>query len=118
MKLIEKLKEMRTLVGEPRDPLSGSEVLSNAFPAALNPKYQSPFAPSYGTGKLRDMQVLRDTEDWWRKEIAPYALKREESMFKGSNLANPQSNPDMSLSSYMKMLDDEQNLKQMKDLQW
>lgn len=116
MKLSEKIKEMRTLVGEPRDPLNGSEVLANAFPAALNPKYQSPFAPSYGTGKLNDVQVLRDTEKWWRKEIAPYALKREESLFKGSNLAAPQSNPDMSLFDYMKMLDDEQYLKRMEDL--
>ena len=116
MKLSEKINEMRTLVGEPRESLSGSEVLANAFPAALNPKYQSPFAPSYGTGKLNDIQVLRNTEDWWRKEIAPYALKREESLFKGSNLANPQSNPDMSLFDYMKMLDDEQYLKRMEDL--
>ena len=116
MKLSEKINEMRTLVGEPRESLSGSEVLANAFPAALNPKYQSPFAPSYGTGKLNDIQVLRDTEDWWRKEIAPYALKREENLFKGSNLAAPQSNPDMSLFDYMKMLDDEQNLKRMEDL--
>ena len=116
MKLSEKLNEMRTLVGEPREPLNGSEVLANAFPAALNPKYQSPYAPSYGTGKLNDIQVLRNTEDWWRKEIAPYALKREESLFKGSNLANPQSNPDMSLFDYMKMLDDEQYLKRMEDL--
>ena len=116
MKLSEKLNEMRTLVGEPRESLSGSEVLANAFPAALNPKYQSPYAPSYGTGKLNDIQVLRNTEDWWRKEIAPYALKREESLFKGSNLANPQSNPDMSLFDYMKMLDDEQYLKRMEDL--
>lgn len=116
MKLIEKINEMRTLVGEPRDPLSGSEVLANAFPAALNPKYQSPFAPSYGTGKLNDVQVLRNAEDWWRKEIAPYALKREESLFKGSNLAVPQSNPDTSLSDYMKILDDEQYLRRMKDL--
>ena len=116
MKLSEKINEMRTLVGEPRESLSGSEVLANAFPAALNPKYQSPFAPSYGTGKLNDIQVLRNTEDWWRKELAPYALKREESLFKGSNLAAPQSNPDMSLFDYMKMLDDEQNLKRMEDL--
>ena len=116
MKLSEKINEMRTLVGEPRESLSGSEVLANAFPAALNPKYQSPFAPSYGTGKLNDIQVLRNTEDWWRKEIAPYALKREESLFKGSNLAAPQSNPDMSLFDYMKMLDDEQYLKRMEDL--
>ena len=116
MKLSEKLNEMRTLVGEPREPLNGSEVLANAFPAALNPKYQSPYAPSYGTGKLNDIQVLSNTEDWWRKEIAPYALKREESLFKGSNLANPQSNPDMSLFDYMKMLDDEQYLKRMEDL--
>ena len=116
MKLSEKINEMRTLVGEPRESLSGSEVLANAFPAALNPKYQSPYAPSYGTGKLNDVQVLRNTEDWWRKEIAPYALKREESLFKGSNLANPQSNPDMSLFDYMKMLDDEQYLKRMEDL--
>ena len=115
-KLSEKINEMRTLVGEPRESLSGSEVLANAFPAALNPKYQSPFAPSYGTGKLNDIQVLRNTEDWWRKEIAPYALKREESLFRGSNLANPQSNPDMSLFNYMKMLDDEQYLKRMEDL--
>ena len=116
MKLSEKLNEMRTLVGEPRELLNRSEVLANAFPAALNPKYQSPFAPSYGTGKLNDIQVLRNTEDWWRKELSPYALKREESLFKGSNLANPQSNPDMSLFNYMKMLDDEQYLKRMKDL--
>ena len=115
-KLSEKINEMRTLVGEPRESLSGSEVLANAFPAALNPKYQSPFAPSYGTGKLNDIQVLRNTEDWWRKELAPYALKREESLFKGSNMAAPQSNPDMSLFDYMKMLDDEQNLKRMEDL--
>ena len=116
MKLSKKINEMRTLVGEPRESLSRSEVLANAFPAALNPKYQSPFAPSYGTGKLNDIQVLRNTEDWWRKELSPYALKREESLFKGSNLANPQSNPDMSLFNYMKMLDDEQYLKRMKDL--
>lgn len=116
MKLSEKINEMRTLVGEPRESLSRSEVLSNAFPAALNPKYQAQFAPSYGTGKLRDMQVLRDTEKWWRKEIAPYALKRAENSIKGSNLANPQSNPDMSLFNYMKMLDDEQYLKRMEDL--
>ena len=115
-KLSEKINEMRTLVGEPRESLSGSEVLANAFPAALNPKYQSPFAPSYGTGKLNDIQVLRNTEDWWRKELAPYALKRQESLFKGSNLANPQSSPDMSLFNYMKMLDDEQYLKRMEDL--
>ena len=114
-KLSEKINEMRTLVGEPRESLSGSEVLANAFPAALNPKYQSPVAPSYGTGKLNDIQVLRNTEDWWRKEIAPYALKREESLFKGSNLANPQSNPDMSLFDYMKKLDDEQYLKRIED---
>ena len=116
MKLSEKINEMRTLVGEPREPLSGSEVLANAFPAALNPKYQSEVAPSYGTGKLRDMQVLRNTEDWWRKEIAPYALKREESLFEGSNIANPQTTPDASLSDYMKILDDEQYLKRMEDL--
>ena len=115
-KLSEKINEMRTLVGEPRESLSASEVLANAFPAALNPKYQSPFAPSYGTGKLNDIQVLRNTEDWWRKELAPYALKRQESLFKGSNLANPQSSPDMSLFNYMKMLDDEQYLKRMEDL--
>lgn len=115
-KLSEKINEMRTLVGEPRDPLNGSEVLANAFPAALNPKYQSPFAPSYGTGKLNDIQVLRNAERWWRKELAPYALKREESLFKGSNLAAPQSSPDVSLSDYMKILDDEQYLKRMKDL--
>ena len=115
-KLSEKINEMRTLVGEPRESLSGSEVLANAFPAALNPKYQSPFAPSYGTGKLNDIQVLRDTEDWWRKELAPYALKRVENSIKGPNLANPQSNPDMSLFDYMKMLDDEQYLKRMEDL--
>lgn len=115
-KLSEKINEMRTLVGEPREPLNGSEVLANAFPAALNPKYQSPFAPSYGTGKLNDIQVLRNAEDWWRKEIAPYALKREESLFKGSNLAAPQSSPDASLSDYMKILDDEQYLRRMKDL--
>ena len=115
-KLSEKINEMRTLVGEPRESLNRSEVLANAFPAALNPKYQSPFAPSYGTGKLNDIQVLRNTEDWWRKEISPYALKREESRVKGSNLANPQSNPDMSLFNYMKMLDDEQYLKRMEDL--
>lgn len=116
MKLSEKLNEMRTLVGEPRESLSRSEVLSNAFPAALNPKYQAQFAPSYGTGKLNDIGVLRNTEDWWRKELAPYALKRQESLIKGSNLANPQSNPDMSLFNYMKMLDDEQYLKRMEDL--
>ena len=116
MKLSEKINEMRTLVGEPRESLNGSEVLANAFPAALNPKYQSPFAPSYGTGKLNDIQVLRNAEDWWRKEIAPYALKREESLFEGSNLAAPQSSPDTSLSDYMKILDDEQYLKRMKDL--
>lgn len=114
--LSEKINEMRTLVGEPRDPLNGSEVLANALPAALNPKYQSPFAPSYGTGKLNDIGVLRNAEDWWRKELAPYALKREENLFEGSNLANPQSNPDMSLFDYMKMLDDEQYLKRMEDL--
>ena len=116
MKLGEKIKEMRTLVGEPREPLNNSEVLANAFPAALNPKYQSPFAPSYGTGKLNDIGVLRNAEDWWRKEISPYALKREESLFEGSNLANPQSNPDMSLFDYMKILDDKQYLKRMEDL--
>ena len=115
-KLSEKINEMRTLVGEPRESLSRSEVLANAFPAALNPKYQSPFAPSYGTGKLNDIQVLRNTEDWWRKELAPYALKRVENSIEGPNLANPQSNPDMSLFNYMKMLDDEQYLKRMKDL--
>ena len=115
-KLSEKINEIRTLVGEPRESLSGSEVLANAFPAALNPKYQSPFAPSYGTGKLNDIQVLRNTEDWWRKELAPYALKRVENSIKGSNLANPQSSPDMSLFNYMKMLDDEQYLKRMEDL--
>ena len=116
MKLSEKLNEMRTLVGEPRESLSRSEVLSNAFPAALNLKYQAPFAPSYGTGKLRDIQVLRNTEDWWRKELAPYALKRVENSIKGSNLANPQSSPDMSLFDYMKTLDDEQYLRRMEDL--
>lgn len=115
-KLSEKINEMRTLVGEPRDPLNGSEVLANAFPAALNPKYQSPFAPSYGTGKLNDIQVLRNAEKWWRKELAPYALKKEESLFNGSNLAAPQSSPDASLSDYMKILDDEQYLRRMKDL--
>ena len=115
-KLSEKINEMRTLVGEPRELLNRSEVLANALPAALNPKYQSPFAPSYGTGKLNDIQVLRNTEDWWRKELAPYALKRQESLFEGSNLAKPQSNPDMSLFDYMKMLDDEQYLKRMEDL--
>ena len=116
MKLSEKLNEMRTLVGEPRESLNRSEVLANAFPAALNLKYQAPFAPSYGTGKLRDIQVLRNTEDWWRKELAPYALKRVENSIEGSNLANPQSSPDMSLFDYMKMLDDEQYLKRMEDL--
>ena len=116
MKLSEKIKEMRTLVGEPRDPLNNSEVLANAFPAALNPKYQSPFAPSYGTGKLNDIGVLRNAEDWWRKELSPYAFKKEERRIRGSNLANPQSNPDMSLFDYMKMLDDEQYLKRMEDL--
>lgn len=116
MKLSEKINEMRTLVGEPRESLNASEVLANAFPAALNPKYQSPFAPSYGTGKLNDIQILRNAEDWWRKELAPYALKRQESLLEGSNLAAPQSNPDMSLFNYMKMLDDEQYLKRMKDL--
>ena len=116
MKLSEKLNEMRTLVGEPRESLNRSEVLANAFPAALNPKYQAPFAPSYGTGKLNDIQVLRNAEKWWRKELAPYALKRQESLFEGTNLANPQSNPDMSLFNYMKMLDDEQYLKRMEDL--
>lgn len=115
-KLSEKINEMRTLVGEPRDPLNGSEVLANAFPAALNPKYQSPFAPSYGTGKLNDIQVLRNAEKWWRKELAPYALKKEESLFNGSNLAAPQSSPDASLSDYMKILDDEQYLRRMEDL--
>ena len=115
-KLSEKINEMRTLVGEPRDPLNASEVLSNAFPAALNPKYQSPFAPSYGTGKLNDIQVLRNAEDWWRKELSPYAFKNEERRIKGSNLAAPQSNPDTSLFDYMKMLDDEQYLKRMEDL--
>lgn len=115
-KLSEKIKEMRTLVGEPRESLSGSEVLSNAFPAALNPKYQSPYAPSYGTGKLNDIGVLRNAEDWWRKELSPYAFKNEERRIKGSNLANPQSNPDASLFDYMKMLDDEQYLKRMEDL--
>lgn len=114
--LSEKIKEMRTLVGEPREPLNGSEVLANAFPAALNPKYQSPFAPSYGTGKLNDIGVLRNAEDWWRKELSPYAFKKEERRIRGSNLANPQSNPDMSLFDYMKMLDDEQYLKRMEDL--
>lgn len=116
MKLSEKLNEMRTLVGEPRESLNRSEALANAFPAALNPKYQSPFAPSYGTGKLNDIGVLRNAEDWWRKELAPYALKRVENSIEGSNLANPQSNPDMSLFNYMKMLDDEQYLKRMEDL--
>ena len=116
MKLSEKINEMRTLVGEPRESLNASEVLANAFPAALNPKYQSPFAPSYGTGKLNDIQILRNAEDWWRKELAPYALKRQESLLEGSNLAAPQSNPDISLFNYMKMLDDEQYLKRMKDL--
>ena len=116
MKLSEKLNEMRTLVGEPRESLSRSEVLSNAFPAALNPKYQAQFAPSYGTGKLNDIGVLRNTEDWWRKELSPYAFKNEERRIRGSNLANPQSNPDMSLFNYMKMLDDEQYLKRMEDL--
>lgn len=116
MKLSEKINEMRTLVGEPRDPLSGSEVLANAFPAALNPKYQSPFAPSYGTGKLNDIGVLRNAEDWWRKELSPYAFKNEERRIRGSNLANPQTTPDTSLSDYMKILDDEQYLKRMKDL--
>lgn len=115
-KLSEKINEMRTLVGEPREPLNGSEVLANAFPAALNPKYQSPFAPSYGTGKLNDIEVLRNAEDWWRKELSPYAFKNEERRIRGSNLANPQSNPDMSLFNYMKMLDDEQYLKRMEDL--
>lgn len=115
-KLSEKINEMRTLVGEPRESLNRSEVLANAFPAALNLKYQSEFAPFYGTGKLNDIHVLRNAEDWWRKEIAPYALKREESLFKGPNLANPQPNPDMSLSDYMKILDDEQYLRRMKDL--
>ena len=115
-KLSEKINEMRTLVGEPRELLNRSEVLANALPAALNPKYQSPFAPSYGTGKLNDIQVLRNTEDWWRKELAPYALKRIENSIEGSNLANPQSSPDMSLFNYMKMLDDEQYLKRMEDL--
>lgn len=115
-KLSEKINEMRTLVGEPREALNRSEVLSNAFPAALNLKYQSEFAPFYGTGKLNDIQVLRNAEGWWRKEISPYALKREESLFKGPNLANPQSSPDMSLSDYMKILDDEQYLRRMKDL--
>lgn len=116
MKLSEKINEMRTLVGEPREPLNGSEVLANAFPAALNPKYQSPSAPSYGTGKLNDIGVLRNTEDWWRKELSPYAFKKEERRIRGSNLANPQSSPDMSLFNYMKMLDDEQYLKRMEDL--
>ena len=116
MKLSEKINEMRTLVGEPRESLNASEVLANAFPAAVNPKYHSPFAPSYGTGKLNDIQILRNAEDWWRKELAPYALKRQESLLEGSNLAAPQSNPDMSLFNYMKMLDDEQYLKRMKDL--
>lgn len=115
-KLSEKINEMRTLVGEPREPLNASEVLANAFPAALNPKYQSPFAPSYGTGKLNDIQVLRNAEDWWRKELSPYAFKNEERRIKGSNLANPQTTPDASLSDYMKMLDDEQYLKRMEDL--
>ena len=115
-KLSEKINEMRTLVGEPRELLNRSEVLANAFPAALNPKYQAQFAPSYGTGKLNDIQVLRNAEDWWRKELAPYALKRQESLIEGSNLANPQPNTDMSLFNYMKMLDDEQYLKRMEDL--
>ncbi len=115
-KLSEKINEMRALVGEPRESLSRSEVLSNAFPAALNPKYQSPVAPSYGTGKLNDIQVLRNAEKWWRKELSPYALKREESLFEGSNIANPQTTPDASLSDYMKILDDEQYLKRMEDL--
>lgn len=116
MKLSEKINEMRTLVGEPRESLSGNEVLANAFPAALNPKYQSPYAPSYGTGKLNDIGVLRNAEDWWRKELSPYAFKNEERRIKGSNLANPQFNPDTSLFNYMKMLDDEQYLKRMEDL--
>lgn len=114
--LSEKIKEMRTLVGEPREPLNASEVLANAFPAALNPRYQSPFAPSYGTGKLNDIGVLRNAEDWWRKELSPYAFKNEERRIRGSNLANPQATPDASLSDYMKILDDEQYLKRMKDL--
>ena len=115
-KLSEKINEMRTLVGEPREPLNASEVLANAFPAALNPKYQSQFAPSYGTGKLNDIGVLRNAEDWWRKELSPYAFKNEERRIRGSNLANPQTTPDASLSDYMKMLDDEQYLKRMEDL--
>ena len=116
MKLSKKINEMRTLVGEPRDLLNRSEVLAYAFPTALNPKYQSPFAPSYGTGKLNDIGVLRNAEDWWRKELSPYAFKKEERRIRGSNLANPQTNPDMSLFDYMKMLDDEQYLKRMEDL--
>lgn len=117
-RLNEKINEMRAIVGEPRNTLGGSEALSNALPAALNPKFQAQIAPYYGTGKLNDMQVLRDTENWWRKELAPYALKREESLFKGSNLAIPQNSRDRSLSEYMKVLDDEQYLKRMEDLQW
>lgn len=114
--LSEKIKEMRTLVGEPREPLNASETLAKAFPAALNTKYQSQFAPSYGTGKLNDIGVLRNAEDWWRKELGPYAFKREERRILGPNLAVPQPNRDMSLFDYMKILDDEENLKRMEDL--
>ena len=59
---------------------------------------------------------MRNAEDWWRKELSPYAFKKEERRIRGSNLANPQTSPDMSLFDYMKMLDDEQYLKRMEDL--
>lgn len=115
-KLSDKLKEMLTNAGGKEGSLGGNENFSNALPAALNPKYQSPRAPYYGSGTLNDMQLLRDTENWWRKELSPYALKKEESLFRGSNLAAPQNKPDTSLSDFMKILDDEQYLKRMEDL--
>lgn len=115
-KLSDKLKEMLTNAGGTEGSLSGNENFSNALPAALNPKYQAPRAPFYGSGKLNDIQLLRDTENWWRKELSPYTLKKEEDLFKGSNLAVPQNKSDASLSDYMKILDDEQYLKRMEDL--
>lgn len=115
-KLSDKLKEMLTNAGGEAGSLGGNENFSNALPAALNPKYQSPRAPYYGSGTLNNMQLLRDTENWWRKELSPYALKKEESLFKGSNLATPQNKPDSSLSDFMKILDDEQYLRRMEDL--
>lgn len=114
--LKEKINEMLTNTGGAQGSLGMNETYSNALPAALNPKYQSQNAPSYGSGKLNDMQLLRDTENWWRNELSPYTLKREENLFKGGNLAAPQSGSDTSLSDFMKMIDDEQYLKRMEDL--